>query len=39
MFRVAFKNLLAHKFRSLALVFTVVLGVSFVVGTLSLIHI
>ena len=33
MFRVAFKNLLAHKFRSLALVFTVVLGVSFVVGT------
>lgn len=33
MFRVAFKNLLAHKFRSVALVFTVVLGVSFVVGT------
>jgi len=33
MFRVAVKNLFAHKFRSLALVFTVVLGVSFVVGT------
>ena len=33
MFRLAFKNLLAHKFRSLALVLTVVLGVSFVVGT------
>lgn len=33
MFRVAIKNLIAHKVRSLALVFTVVLGVSFVVGT------
>ena len=33
MFRVAVKNLFSHKFRSLALVFTVVLGVSFVVGT------
>jgi putative ABC transport system permease protein len=33
MFRVAFKNLVTHKFRSLALVLTVVLGVSFVVGT------
>src|SRR6476646_5670912 len=36
MFLVAVKNLLAHKFRSLALVFTVVLGVSFVVGTFVL---
>src|SRR5262249_25063242 len=36
MFHLAFKNLLAHKFRSLALVLTVVLGVSFVVGTYTL---
>src|SRR3954453_12480337 len=33
MFRVAAKNLLAHKLRTLALVLTVVLGVSFVAGT------
>jgi len=33
MFRVAVKNLFAHKFRSFALIFTVVLGVSFVAGT------
>ncbi|MFL6071091.1 MAG: ABC transporter permease [Actinomycetes bacterium] len=33
MFLIAIKNLVAHKFRSLALVLTVVLGVSFVVGT------
>ncbi len=31
--RVALKNLLAHKFRSIALVLTVVLGVAFVSGT------
>lgn len=33
MFKVALKNILAHKFRSLALLVTVVLGVSFVAGT------
>lgn len=33
MFRVALKNLIAHKIRSLGLIVTVVLGVSFVVGT------
>jgi putative ABC transport system permease protein len=33
MFKVAFKNLVAHKFRSLALMLTVLLGVSFVAGT------
>jgi putative ABC transport system permease protein len=33
MFKVAFKNLIAHKFRSLALMLTVLLGVSFVSGT------
>jgi putative ABC transport system permease protein len=33
MIRFGFKNLIAHKLRSLALVMTVVLGVSFVVGT------
>ncbi|MCU1387295.1 MAG: hypothetical protein JWL72_633 [Ilumatobacteraceae bacterium] len=33
MFRVALKNLIAHKIRSLGLIITVVLGVSFVVGT------
>src|SRR3954470_23223310 len=33
MFRVAAKNLLAHKLRTVALVLTVVLGVSFVAGT------
>jgi putative ABC transport system permease protein len=33
MFTVAFKNLIAHKFRSLALMLTVMLGVSFVSGT------
>lgn len=33
MFRIAIKNLVAHKFRSLALILTVVLGTSFVTGT------
>ena len=33
MLRVTFKNVVAHKFRSIALVLTVVLGVSFVTGT------
>ena len=33
MFRIALKNLISHKFRSLALMLTVVLGVSFVSGT------
>ncbi|MEO8694727.1 MAG: FtsX-like permease family protein [Acidimicrobiales bacterium] len=33
MFRIAVKNLISHKFRSLALMLTVVLGVSFVSGT------
>lgn len=33
MFTVALKNLFAHKFRSLALMLTVTLGVSFVAGT------
>lgn len=33
MLHVTLKNLLAHKFRSIALVLTVVLGVSFVSGT------
>jgi hypothetical protein len=31
--RVALKNLISHKFRSIALMLTVVLGVSFVSGT------
>jgi putative ABC transport system permease protein len=33
MFKIAVKNLISHKFRSLALMLTVVLGVSFVSGT------
>jgi putative ABC transport system permease protein len=33
MFKIAIKNLISHKFRSLALLLTVVLGVSFVAGT------
>jgi putative ABC transport system permease protein len=33
MFRLAFTNLIAHKIRTIALLLTVVLGVSFVVGT------
>src|SRR5687767_9669621 len=33
MFKIAVKNLISHKFRSLALMLTVVLGTSFVSGT------